>query len=107
MVVLSPIVRLLARAMTPATSKTTIFLEFPATALRNEPGPLSLRFVTLTTEPPRPPVTKRPCPSAPGNAGAFSNCACAAIAIVKATSNEKNFFIVYFFFLFTVDVKPP
>ncbi len=43
--------------MTPPTSKTTIFFDEPLTAERKEPVPLSLRLVTCTTFPPRPPVT--------------------------------------------------
>ena len=55
MVTLSLMVMSDCRAMTPATSNTTVrFLLL--TAERNEPVPESLRLVTCTTVPPRPPV---------------------------------------------------
>ena len=41
-------------------------------ASRNVPGPLSARFVTTNTFPPRPPKENFPPPSAPGNAGTLA-----------------------------------
>ena len=60
MVVLAPMVRSLAKGITPDTSKTTIFFLLPLTAARKEPVPLSLRLVTWMTVPPLPPVTYLP-----------------------------------------------
>src|SRR5690242_1530746 len=54
------------RLMTPPTSKTMMRLE-PLTAERKEPAPESLRFVTCTTVPVRPPVAIAPKPSAAPN----------------------------------------
>ena len=56
----------------PATLNTTIRAPPCSQASLNEPGPLSLRFVTVITFPPRPPKLKAPPPSAPGNAGIFA-----------------------------------
>src|SRR5581483_5173582 len=42
------------------------------TAARRLPGPESLRLVTTSTLPPRPPGVPAPAPSAPGNAGIFA-----------------------------------
>ena len=53
----------------PPTRKTTV--RAPDCVLaqsRKEPPPESLRLVTTQTSPPRPPLAKRPSPSAPGNA---------------------------------------
>src|SRR5690606_8097092 len=54
----------LLRWITPATSNT-IILPGLLTASRSEPSPLSSSVVTRYTSPPRPPVAKRPKPSAP------------------------------------------
>ena len=57
------------------------------TASANEPLPDALRFVTMYTSPPRPPVAWDPYPSAPGNAG---SCACASCkTITRIASIER------------------
>ena len=55
--------------MMPATLKTTMRGPPASSASRKLPGPLSLRFVTTNTFPPRPPKLYMPPPCAPGNAG--------------------------------------
>jgi hypothetical protein len=54
--------------MVPETSNTTVRGPAASTPARSEPGPLSPRWVTWNTAPPRPPSAKRPAPSAPGKA---------------------------------------
>src|SRR3546814_12911540 len=58
------------KRMTPPTLKTHVRGPRASTQARSEPGPPSLRFVTLMIAPPRPPCARRPKPSAPGNASA-------------------------------------
>ena len=66
-------------------------------AARNEPEPLSLRFVTWITLPPRPPVVvSRATPSAPGNAGAW---AIVQMEIMAKTNVNSCLFISIFYFL--------
>jgi hypothetical protein len=59
----------------PLTSKTHTRGPRASTHARNEPGPALFKFVTLWTVVhglkrwrPLPPMLRRPCPSAPGNA---------------------------------------
>ena len=58
--------------MIPDTLNTIIRAPPWSHASRNEPGPLSLRLVTVMTRPPRPPKLYIPPPSAPGKAGIFA-----------------------------------
>src|SRR5690606_6235061 len=53
----------------PATRNTTIRGPPVSNAARRLPSPLSSRFVTAITLPPRPPVVHLPPPHAPGNPG--------------------------------------
>src|SRR5688572_27498390 len=52
----------------PPTRNTQMRGPCAATQARRLPAPLSLRFVTSMTVPPRPPLLWVPNPSAPGNA---------------------------------------
>ena len=53
----------------PETLNTTMRAPPCSQAHRKEPGPSSLRLVTVSTFPPRPPKVYMPPPSAPGKAG--------------------------------------
>lgn len=55
--------------MIPATRNMTIRGPLASAAALKLPFPLSLRFVTSITRPPRPPVANMPPPQAPGKAG--------------------------------------
>src|SRR3984893_16762687 len=58
----------LSNWMVPPTRKTTVRGPLRLTQSRKLFGPLSLRFVTSQTAPPRPPTEPAPPPWAPGNA---------------------------------------
>ena len=50
------------KLMVPLTSKMTMRGPLACIAARSDPGPLSLRFVTLRIAPPRPPGVLTPYP---------------------------------------------
>lgn len=76
------------RSMMPEPSNTTI-RSGPLTASARLPEPPVFKLVTWTTSPPRPPLAKRPAPSAPGNASVGSP-ACAAVNKTEIQSNRRT-----------------
>src|SRR5437773_8684945 len=69
-------------AIVPATRKTTMRGPVASHAARKLPGPLSFRFVTMMTFPPRPPGVVEPKPSAPGKAGRLDSLIKTRVALV-------------------------
>ena len=63
-----PMVTSLFGVIRPATRNTTVRGPVAIRAARKDPGPLSFRFVTSITAPPRPPAASAPPPCAPGKA---------------------------------------
>lgn len=60
---------LLSREIVPPTSKIIVRVPDASSAALRLPAPLSFKLVTFITEPPLPPDTYFPNPSAFGNAG--------------------------------------
>jgi hypothetical protein len=77
------------RAIVPDTRKITVLGPSDSIAARKLPGPLSLRFVTKITLPPRPPIEAAPNPSAPGKAG-IETAVCEMNKVVMIARKAAN-----------------
>src|SRR5690606_9121847 len=64
---------MMSASITPLTSNTTMRGPLSSSAACRLPGPVASSVVTLSTRPPRPPLTMAPNPSAPGKARTSSS----------------------------------
>src|SRR5690606_25549278 len=116
------IFRSLLSLIVPATLNTTVRDPSFSNAARRLPEPLSLRFVTAITSPPRPPDVNIPAPHAPGKAGitpsgnlggwggiipdsGFPATCCAYISGLKKTSKNKLIRAIWYFSIFMFYIK--